>query len=277
MSTTPRRRCQRCGTTDGVYPHAFCPTCQEWYGGAGAKGEPEAMEVRRQLSLVESGNGRMRDWSIWTFDATDDVGRAALEAVEPWLAAHTQRCLDDDDVFVKIDDRTDPRPDDHPIWTYFNADLRPDLYIWGPVGSGKSGLAWSLLRARIWLNYDYERRGEEPAWANVVQLLDAAKAAMSAGERSPIRELYGSSVLVLDDLGAERVTDWARDAIAALVQHRHVAGLATIVTSNYAPSALAARLGHDDIVIGKRIVSRLTENCIQVHLKRADLRARKVA
>ena len=56
----------------------------------------------------------------------------------------------------------------------------------------------------------------------MVELLDQAKAAMSAGDpESPIRALFDSSLLVLDDLGAERPTDWALDAIAALVQHRH--------------------------------------------------------
>ena len=40
---------------------------------------------------------------------------------------------------------------------------------------------------------------------------------------------------------------------------RYVAEHPIIVTSNYAPSELAQRLGHDDPVIGLRIVSRLTE------------------
>jgi DNA replication protein DnaC len=101
---------------------------------------------------------------------------------------------------------------------------------------------------------------------------------MSAGEPdSPIRDLYEASVLVLDDLGAERPTDWARDAIAALVQYRHTRDLPTVVTSNYAPAALVKRLGHDDPMIGQRIVSRLVEHCITVKLDRPDLRIRKRA
>jgi DNA replication protein DnaC len=98
---------------------------------------------------------------------------------------------------------------------------------------------------------------------------------------APIRRLYKSSLAVLDDLGAERPTDWARDAIHALVQHRSTQALPTIVTSNYAPSALARRLGQAtkdspaDTMIGKRIVSRLVENCIKVKLDRPDLRLRR--
>jgi DNA replication protein DnaC len=109
-------------------------------------------------------------------------------------------------------------------------------------------------------------------------LLDEAKAAMTAGEPSPLRALYQSDLLVLDDLGAERPTPWALDALAALVQHRYSSDyLPMIVTSNYSPSQLAKRLGHSDLLIGQRIVSPLTENCVKVKLDRADLRTRRAA
>ncbi len=129
------------------------------------------------------------------------------------------------------------------------------------------------MKARLEFGYDWEKPHQYPAWANVVELLDQAKAAMSVGDPdSPIRALYDSSLLVLDDLGAERPTDWALDAIAALVQHRHSAGLPNIITSNYSPSELARRLGHADPMIGQRIVSRLVDNCVKVRLDRPDLR-----
>jgi DNA replication protein DnaC len=51
----------------------------------------------------------------------------------------------------------------------------------------------------------------------------------------------------------------------------------TVVTSNYSPSQLTRRLGHDDPIIGKRIVSRLVENAVIVKLDRADLGLRKAA
>jgi hypothetical protein len=50
-----------------------------------------------------------------------------------------------------------------------------------------------------------------------------------------------------------------------------------VVTTNYAPAALAARLGHDDPVVGQRIVSRLVDGALRINLDRADLRARWAA
>ena len=48
------------------------------------------------------------------------------------------------------------------------------------------------------------------------------------------------------------------------------------VTTNYAPSELAYRLaGHDDPVVGQRLVSRLLQNAAVIHLDRGDLRASK--
>jgi DNA replication protein DnaC len=228
---------------------------------------------------------KLREWTLATFPADDPAGKAALEAIEPWLWAHIGHRIFNGEL-RKIDERN-PDPDmvgDHPIWSsdeyvsHVNAEGKPNLYLYGSVGSGKTGLAWSLLREKVWRDVDaWEERDTQPAWVNVVELFADARAAISSGQPSPIRALYNSTPLVLDDLGAERPTDWARDEIAALVLHRHDRDLPTIVTSNYAPSALAQRLGHDDRVIGQRIVSRLTENCIRHKLDRADLRARRAA
>ena len=72
----------------------------------------------------------------------------------------------------------------------------------------------------------------------------------------PTEDLIDATYLVLNDLGAERVTDWARETLATIIEARYVSGWpAMIVTANYAPSALAMRLGHDNTVIGKRIVA----------------------
>jgi hypothetical protein len=235
----------------------------------------------RQWDSICDGRGLMCDWRLATFPRDDSAGAAAYDAVQPWLWLHTNHFQRSDGTWVKIvyphpslPVQPDPEiaDENHPVHEWSGLDYYElGLYIWGGVGSGKTGLAWSLLRAYTLTSDGYD---PGPTFANVVELLDQAKAAMREGDGgTPIRKLYDASLLVLDDLGAERPTDWARDAIAALVQHRHTRGLPTVVTSNYAPSALARRLGHDDLMIGKRIVSRLTENCFKVKLDRADLRA----
>lgn len=228
--------------------------------------EREQRERRRQWEAILEGNWLMVDWTLASFPADDPVGRAALEAVQPWLLAHTDHRFIGGELVEA--EHTVPHSE-------------PGLFIWGPHGAGKTGLGFSCQRARVELRYDGEPEREYPAFANVIELLDEAKAAMRDGDGgAPIRALYASSLLLLDDLGSERPSEWARDAIAALVQHRHSRGLPTIVTSNFAPSALARRLGEGDgkakpdPMIGKRIVSRLLDNCYAVKLDRPDLRKR---
>lgn len=82
---------------------------------------------------------------------------------------------------------------------------------------------------------------------------------------------------MLDDLGAERPTEWALETIAYIVETRHTESGLTIVTTNYSPSQLAERLGRDGLVIGQRIVSRLLEGATRIKLERADLRLRGAA
>jgi DNA replication protein DnaC len=73
------------------------------------------------------------------------------------------------------------------------------------------------------------------------------------------------------------VTDWTREWLATLIEGRYSANHHTIITSNYSPSQLAMRLGHDDPIIGKRIVSRIVEDALVIKLDRPDLRLRVVA
>lgn len=62
--------------------------------------------------------------------------------------------------------------------------------------------------------------------------------------------------LVLDDLGAERLTDWAAERLYLVVNHRYLHRLQTVATTNAKGAMdLVARLGDQ----GQRIVSRLGE------------------
>jgi DNA replication protein DnaC len=152
------------------------------------------------------------------------------------------------------------------------------LYIWGPVGSGKSGLAYSIARESI---ERYPASAQDVHFVNVRAWLAEGRARLSAGEDPDVDRLLDSggdgSFVVSDDLGAERITDWALEQIAYVIENRHAVGAWTVVTTNYAPSALAGRLGRDDPVIGQRIVSRLLEDATKIELKRADLRVRRSA
>lgn len=94
-----------------------------------------------------------------------------------------------------------------------------------------------------------------------------------------ISEIRDVEVLVLDDLGAERTTEWVSEQIFNIVNHRLNKGLQTIITSNYSPEQLILRLSPknrngevEDDEQGYRIVSRIKDMCYVVNLTGEDRR-----
>ena len=124
------------------------------------------------------------------------------------------------------------------------------LLLWGGYGVGKTSLAVALMRS--WL--DDSRR---PAlFVTAPDLLDRLRASYQhdaeGSEDDVLRAVREVPFLVLDDLGAERVTDWVRERLFVVINHRHDHQMPTVYTSNLYPDGLADQLG-------ERIVNRLIE------------------
>lgn len=134
-----------------------------------------------------------------------------------------------------------------------------NLYLAGPVGTGKTGLAVGALRAAWEDGASYLR------FRGVPDLLDAMRP--GAPEPDPLAECVSTGLLVLDDLGVERASDWVRERLYVLVNGRWEAERPTIVTSNCDLAALAES-------VGERTVSRLAESMTVVSLDGDDLRRR---
>src|SRR5262249_51838761 len=127
---------------------------------------------------------------------------------------------------------------------------RRNLILHGRTGRGKTGLAVGLLRAAI---EEHDRRGLFVNFREV--LYDLRRSYTTGAPATTVERAQRAPLLVLDDLGAERPTDHARDELAVLVERRHGRELPTVVTSNLDLARLVRRLGHDDPVVGERIVS----------------------
>jgi DNA replication protein DnaC len=138
------------------------------------------------------------------------------------------------------------------------------LLLYGPPGGGKTHLAVSILREVVWTD-----RPASALFLNVPEWLDMLRASYGDGEPPP--NPSGYDLVVLDDLGAEDLTNWTRERIYSLVNHREQAKLLTLVTTNCDPRELAAR-------VGGPTASRLRRLVREVHVDaREDYRARDAA
>lgn len=128
-------------------------------------------------------------------------------------------------------------------------DAARGLLLIGPVGTGKSTIAGALA-------VEAGAPGDAHFWPTSA-LLRTIRDEMHtphADRMGVVDRIATRRLLVLDDLGAERASEWSRqDVIAGLISARYDARQPIVITSNLTPAAIVAHL--DD----PRLGSRLTE------------------
>lgn len=124
------------------------------------------------------------------------------------------------------------------------------LVLAGPARTGKTTAAYAIANA-------VHSAGE---WVMVWTAADLS-AALKPDSDEPLAYAYATTcpLLVLDDLGRERVTDWWLEQLQRIVDHRCSHQLRLVVTCNTGPSADAA---YDELVTryGHPIVERLIDD-----------------
>lgn len=124
-----------------------------------------------------------------------------------------------------------------------------DLLLVGGNGRGKTGLAIAAVRALC-------ERGIAARFVPVVVMLDRVRQTFDNAKGQPSEVVWAeyqrAPVLVLDDLGAPRVTEWVREQITALIEERRTANRPTVITSDVGADVLTEQYG-------PRLVSRLRE------------------
>jgi DNA replication protein DnaC len=144
------------------------------------------------------------------------------------------------------------------------------LLILGTCGVGKTHLAVALLRQVIiekgdaGLFYDFRDllRDIQGSWNSVSQ----------ASEMDVLKPVLEARVLILDELGANKPTEWVRDTIAHIINCRYNDKRLTIFTSNYLDDP--GKPGEETLAdrIGVRLRSRLYEMCKVIEIRGDDFR-----
>ena len=162
--------------------------------------------------------------------------------------------------------------------------------LMGNVGTGKTHLAVAAVRELV------ETKGARGLYANFPELVQELQMTFDGGGArrddilSPVIE---AEVLVLDELGAGKPTEWVRDILYFLINSRYTAARVTIFTTNYLDSAMLDRAravrGENTPVtgdvgrvveslgdrIGAPLRSRIAEMCDLIDLRGEDYRSRR--
>jgi len=161
------------------------------------------------------------------------------------------------------------------------------LLLTGSIGVGKTHLAVGMLQALI------TERGAKGLFCDYRDLLKQIQDSYGRNdlsERQILAPVFEAEVLVLDELGAAKPTDWVWDTVQHILNTRYNDQRTTIITTNYAndsetdssqwdnlPRAKADAMRAQNVgTLGDRITermrSRLQEMCVVVEMTGEDFR-----
>ena len=156
------------------------------------------------------------------------------------------------------------------------------LLVIGKIGTGKTHLAVGIVKELVLnkgiscLFYDYRELLKE--------IQNSYNAAVQTTELEVLRPVFETDVLVLDELGAVKPTEWVWDTVSLILNTRYNDNRTTIITTNFedqpaagvngfvSPARGATRPETLGDRIGERMRSRLHEMCRIIALEGADFR-----
>ncbi|HMF54517.1 MAG TPA: ATP-binding protein, partial [Edaphobacter sp.] len=156
------------------------------------------------------------------------------------------------------------------------------LLLTGSIGVGKTHLAVGILQSLV------SERGATGLFCDYRDLLKQVQNSYNNQVRETeleiLRPVFDAEVLVLDELGAAKPTDWVWDTVAHILNTRYNDRRTTIITTNY-PNQGPLGTGGGEAVgrlreetlgdrIGERMRSRLQEMCVLVEMQGDDFRQR---
>jgi DNA replication protein DnaC len=269
-----RNTCPTCKTPIRAYEHGWvrtaeisektgwksaiapCPTCS---GDVQAK-----VEARRKAALLEKlFNGanipfQYADWTFASFPPKNEEKQQACRFVQNWI---------------------------HDMLSGAKGEKR-GLYLHGDLGVGKTSLAVSALKEVL-------HAGQPGLFVSTRQMLKrirdcyAKDAAFSEDEI--LRALTETPYVVIDDLGAEKPTEYVVDQLHTIIEQRLNSGFSTIITSNRLtkkgddsllrywskqPSDPSDAKKPDELTV-RRLLDRILQHCDGITVRGGNIRSKE--
>jgi DNA replication protein DnaC len=148
------------------------------------------------------------------------------------------------------------------------------LLLMGSVGTGKTHLAVAAMQ-QIMREKVPAVRGRFVDFTSLVLEMQMTFDG-SGSSREILQPLIEADLLVLDELGAGKTTQWVMDLLYYLVNTRYLEERVTIFTTNF--SDFPKRTGEESLTdrVSQRIRSRLFEMCRRLELRGRDYRAERL-
>lgn len=138
------------------------------------------------------------------------------------------------------------------------------LIITGKSGIGKTHLAASIANKLI-------ENEQIVLMGRLTTLLDAIKETFgdSTKSESELIELYSNvDMMIIDDLGTEKISNWALEKIYTIIENRNENGLPIIITTRFDKCGLIERFSQSqDEQLADAVISKLYQMCYGVMLK----------
>ena len=154
-------------------------------------------------------------------------------------------------------------------------DVVKSSYLHGKTGSGKTIQAIFLTLADLRNGYVKNERGgtRTALFTSIPELLFEFKNTYSnpeseTTENDLVKKYSTVDLLILDDFGVEKTTDWSFQLLYIIINRRYENMKKTIFTSNFSLTQLAEKLGDD------RLPSRIQQMCETVLFRGKNYRTK---
>jgi len=135
------------------------------------------------------------------------------------------------------------------------------LLLWGDVGTGKSFIAGCIANALL-------DKGVPVIMTNFARLLNKLTD-MYAGDRNAYIDSFNRyQLMIIDDLGVERNSEFAREQVFSVIDSRYRSELPMIVTTNLT----LEELQHPEDLSRSRIYDRVLERCLPIRVNDQNIR-----